>query len=114
MKTSARHHLTRLLAEAGGIKMGEVLGVEGGATAGHAHSKPVTGGDPDVRPALLLNDNLHLMVHLLEAVTVHDCYTHTHTHKSINPLRRKPTDKPLLPPPPHQHSAPPTFFFFYL
>lgn len=104
MKTSARRHRTQLLAEAGGIRRGAAWGAGGGATAGHTQSKSVTGGHPDVRAALLLDDNLHLMVHLLEAVTVHDGYTHT--HKSINSLHRKP---PTATP---THSTPTTFFTY--
>lgn len=71
----------------------EVLG--GGAAAGRAQSKSVAGGDPDVRAALLFDDNLHLVVHLLEAVTVHDGYTHTHTQNQSIHCFVIPTCPPL-------------------
>lgn len=46
---------------------------------GSGQSESVSGGNPDVRATLLLDDYFNQVVHLLKAVAVDDGYTHTHT-----------------------------------
>ena len=61
--------------------MTAVVSVETTPVAGSGQSESVAGGNPDVRTALLLDDGFDQVVHLLEAVAVHDGCRWTHTYK---------------------------------